>query len=103
LGKYDVFTITGTPGSDTSKLIESSSLSMLVTVTAGSGFFSLNRASASPARAHSSGPPSASGRSSPEASSNQAAAGASQCLCDTPVSTTGSLRSGSTSSEPRTS
>ena len=103
LGKYDVLTSTGTPGSETSKLTESSPLSMLLTVTAGRAFLGVKRASASPARTHSSGPPSTSGRSRAEASSNHADAGASQCLCDSPSRTTGSLRSGSTSGESSTS
>src|SRR5581483_4051756 len=103
LGKYDVFTITGTPGSDTSKLTQSSPVSMLLTVTSLTGFLGVKRASASPARIQSDGPPSTSGRSSAEASSNQAEAGASQCLCDRPEMTTGSLRSGSTSGESSTS
>ena len=76
---------------------------MLVTVTAGSGFLAVKRAWLAPARTHPAGPPSTSGRSRAEASSNHAADGSSHCLCDTPWSTTGSLRSGSTSGELSTS
>src|SRR5205807_2368443 len=66
LGKYDVLTITGTPGWETSKLTESSLLLMLVTVIAGSDFLGVNRASAAEGGAHGLcgprwGPPGRSG------------------------------------------
>src|SRR5256885_16348688 len=92
LGKNDVLTTTGTPGSETSKLTVSSVLLILLTVTAGSGFFARLRAWVGPAWAQSAGPLSTSGRSSAVRSTNHWAQGCSHSLCGTPVSTTRPVR-----------
>ena len=75
---------------------------MLLTVAAGSGFLTVNRAAAAGAWAQPAGPPSVSGRSRAEASSNHAAAGMSHCFLAAPCMTTGSYRSGATCGESST-
>src|SRR5438034_11078080 len=81
LGKNDVLTTTGTPGSETSKLTVSSVLLRLLTVTAGSGFLARLRAWSGRAWAQVAGPPATGGRSRPVGSSNHCADRWSHYLC----------------------